>query len=53
MSDDKELEEILSIMESEKYPSQIQIQIFSQMLAEYTGKKFNEHYQRFRKLEYK
>jgi hypothetical protein len=53
MSEDKELEEMLGIMEKEKKPNEWQIKVFAQMLANYEGQRFDKHYQRFRKLEYK
>ena len=54
MSDDQELEEMLTIMEAEKSkPNGAQINICVGMLANYTGERFDEYYQRFRKLEYK
>ena len=52
MSNDKDLEELLGIMEKEQKPSEIQIKIFAYMLANYERERFDEHYQRFKKLEY-
>jgi len=54
MSNDKELEELLGIMEKqEEHPSQIQMQIFAFRLANYEGSRFDYYLQRFREIEYK
>lgn len=54
MSDDKELEEMLIIMEAEKpKPNWAQINICAGMLANYEGERFEEFYNRFKKMEYK
>ena len=53
MSNDEELEEMFDILEKTENISETQIKESAQMLADYEGERFDEHYKRFRKLEYK
>ena len=52
MTNDESLEEMLIIMEKEKNLNHIQVRVFVEMLTNYEGNRFDEFYNRFRKLEY-
>jgi len=53
MSQEKQIEEMLSIMEGEEKVTDIQVTLIVNMLANYNGDRFNEFYERYRRLEYR